>query len=219
MYILDAGSGKAPYRELFSHAHYETADFVKVDKEYGHTDYVCDLATIPVEADRYDRIIFTQVMEHLPEPALVLNEFHRIMKPGGKIICTCPFMWEEHEIPYDYFRYTQFGLKNLFESAGFRVESIERVEGYFGTIAYQMWRFNKSLPILPRMEKQACLTDPRLFTSLGGIVSLLSILIFKPFSMLGSALFSKLDKIHKITDRGYPLNYCVLASKSDQSLG
>src|SRR5438874_449739 len=69
--VLDAGAGDAPYKALVAHAVYESADFEKVDKAYAKSTYVCDLADIPVGDGRYDFIFFNQVMEHLPEPAVV----------------------------------------------------------------------------------------------------------------------------------------------------
>jgi len=52
--VLDAGAGSQPYRRYFEHCTYEAADFEKVDKEYAKSTYVCDLAAIPVESDRFD---------------------------------------------------------------------------------------------------------------------------------------------------------------------
>lgn len=117
--VLDAGAGNAPYKSLFEHAQYESADFEKIDKKYAPSTYVCDLKKIPVEDCRFDFIIFNQVMEHLPEPHLVLAELYRVLKPSGKMIYTGPLFYEEHEQPYDFYRYTQFGLRYLFESAHF----------------------------------------------------------------------------------------------------
>src|SRR5829696_6166756 len=72
--VLDAGAGRAPYRDLFAHARYETADFLAVKgKRYAEPDYVCDLARMPVEDGRLDHVLLTQVLEHLPEPAQVLD--------------------------------------------------------------------------------------------------------------------------------------------------
>ncbi|WP_322513018.1 class I SAM-dependent methyltransferase, partial [Chloroflexus sp.] len=86
--VLDAGAGEAPYQSLFRHTRYESADFQKVNKPYAPSTYVCDLKSIPVEDNRFDFIVFNQVMEHLPEPKLVLNELYRVLKPGGKMIYT-----------------------------------------------------------------------------------------------------------------------------------
>jgi SAM-dependent methyltransferase len=145
--VLDAGAGRAPYRELFAHARYETADFMAVKgKKYVQPDYVCDLAEIPVEDARFDHVLLTQVLEHLPEPARVLGELHRVLKPGGTLWLTAPFFYAEHERPYDFYRYTQYGLRHLLESAGFEVLEVEWMEGYLGTLSYQARLMSRSLP-------------------------------------------------------------------------
>jgi len=145
--VLDAGAGRAPYRDLFAHARYETADFLAVKgKRYVQPDYVCDLAEIPVEDARFDHVLLTQVLEHLPEPARVLGELHRVLKPGGTLWLTAPFFYAEHERPYDFYRYTQYGLRHLLESAGFEVLEVEWMEGYLGTLSYQARLMSRSLP-------------------------------------------------------------------------
>ena len=71
--VLDAGAGQAPYKSLFQHTQYESADFEKVNKAYAPSTYVCDLQSIPVEDGRFDFIIFNQVLEHVPEPQRVVS--------------------------------------------------------------------------------------------------------------------------------------------------
>src|SRR5262245_5762976 len=72
MFVLDAGAGEQPYRAFFGDCQYESADFEMVDKPYAKSTYVCDLAEIPVEDARFDRIVFNQVLEHVSEPRKVL---------------------------------------------------------------------------------------------------------------------------------------------------
>lgn len=83
---------------------------------------------IPVPDATYDAIVFTQVMEHLSEPALVLKEFHRVAD-GCRLFYSAPLCAEEHEVPYDFYRYTQFGIRHLFTKAGFEVDEIRWLEG------------------------------------------------------------------------------------------
>ena len=144
--VLDAGAGTSPYKSLFAHARYESADFEQVNKAYAHQTYACDLSAIPVEDSRFDAVIFNQVMEHLPEPRAVLCEFRRTLKPGGRLIYSGPLFYEEHEVPYDFYRYTQFGVRYLFTQAGFEIERLDWLEGYFGTLGYQWRTASRALP-------------------------------------------------------------------------
>jgi SAM-dependent methyltransferase len=202
--VLDAGAGDAPYKSLVQHARYESADFEKVDKPYASSTYVCDLQSIPVEDGRFDFILFNQVMEHLPEPKLVLAELHRVLKPGGRMIYTGPLFYEEHEQPYDFYRYTQFGVQHLFRSAGFTVERLDWLEGYFGTVAYQlhcMWRY---LPHRPR----------DLGRGLAGYALAPLMLFLKVVFAACSICFHRLETHVKYSAKGYPKNYVALVLKS-----
>ena len=203
--VLDAGAGNQPYRDLLKHTQYESADFEKVDKDYAQSTYVCDLKNIPVENDRFDYILFNQVMEHLPEPNKVLKELNRVLKPNGKIIYTGPLFYEEHEIPYDFFRYTQFGLKKMFSESGFEIERLDWMEGYFGTVGYQLNRMAFYLPTNPKdLGKgiRGYLLSPIMF-------------FLKIFSALLSIFFHKLELNVKYTKRGYPKNYVGIFIKSN----
>jgi hypothetical protein len=70
----------------------------------------------------------------------------RVVKPGGQVWLSAPLFYEEHEKPYDFFRYTQFGWRKMADQAGLEVKDIDWLEGYFGTVAYQMHMAAKALP-------------------------------------------------------------------------
>ena len=200
--VLDAGAGTAPYRELFSHVDYESADFEQVDMAYAKSTYVCDLCErIPVEDGRFQYIVFNQVLEHVKEPERALRELYRVLAPGGHIICTVPLLYEEHLQPYDFFRYTQFSLRDLFSKVGFQIERIEWMEGFFGTCAYMLqtialylpWRYRR--PGLLRLAATPFLVGT------------------KALALFFTAVLSRLDLKWKITNTGFPINYVVFAVK------
>jgi SAM-dependent methyltransferase len=201
--VLDAGAGNAPYKSLFSHARYESADFEKVEKEYAPSTYVCDLQQIPVEDGRFDFIILTQVLEHVPEPRLVLAELHRVLKPGGVMMCSAPLCYEEHEQPYDFYRYTQFGLRHMLSSANFIVDRLDWLEGYFGTAGYQL---NTLARYLPRKARPLG----------GGVVGYGAAILLSSLKLgfaLCSILFQRLETRIKYEEQGYPKNYIALVHK------
>jgi SAM-dependent methyltransferase len=202
--VLDAGAGRAPYRELFAHARYETADFLAVKgKKYVEPDYVCDLAQIPVDDARFDHVLLTQVLEHIPEPARVLAELHRVMAPGGRLWLTAPLFYAEHEKPYDFFRYTQFGMRHLLEGAGFEVEEVEWMEGYLGTLSYQARVLSRSLPA----------TRADYGGGLKGLALASAAKVSKRAARRLADRLSRLDLEYKFIGKGLPKNYQAVARK------
>jgi SAM-dependent methyltransferase len=202
--VLDAGAGEAPYRPFFAHLDYESADFEMVDKPYARSTYVCDLCErIPVENGRFNYVVFNQTLEHLKEPARALAELHRVLAPGGRILCTVPFFFEEHEQPFDFFRYTQFAHRYLFTQAGFEVERIEWLEGFFGTCAYMFQVVYRYLPWTVRGSPGLVLAATPFLAAA------------KIASILAAAVFQRLDLRCKVTDGGFPKNYVVIARRSN----
>jgi SAM-dependent methyltransferase len=202
--VLDAGAGRAPYRGLFPHARYETADFLAVKgKRYAEPDYVCDLARIPVADARFDHVLLTQVLEHIPDPARVLAELHRVLAPGGRLWLTAPLFYAEHEKPYDFFRYTQFGMRHLLEGAGFQVEEIEWMEGYLGTLSYQARVLSTSLPA-SRADYGG---------GLRGLALASAAKLSKRAAGRVAGGLAKLDLRYKFVGKGLPKNYQAVARK------
>jgi SAM-dependent methyltransferase len=202
--VLDAGAGIAPYKGLLAHTRYESADFELVDKPYAKSTYVCDLSAIPVEDERFDAILFNQVMEHLPDPLKVLLELHRVLKPGGRMIYSAPLFYEEHEQPYDFFRYTQFGIRELFGRAGFVIDRLDWLEGYYGTVGYQLNCMSRYLPNHPR----------HLGGGIRGVLLAPFMVLLKGTFALTSILFHKLEVRTKFTKHGYPKNYVAIVRRA-----
>jgi SAM-dependent methyltransferase len=201
--VLDAGAGDCRYAHLFGAMTYESADFGKVEKTYGRLTYECDLTTIPVESERYDLALLTQVLEHLPDPLAALRELHRILRPGHRLWLSQPLYYEEHEQPYDFYRYTQFGLRHLLQSAGFRIDEMFWLEGYVGTLAYQLELASRSLPIGPAHYGGG---GP-------GLAAAALAVLLRPSLFVLSQVYARLDVRHRYTGSGHCKNYCVIAQK------
>lgn len=124
--ILDVGCGRKPYEYLFKEnaGLYLGVEYMKTIHGFEKVDVAADSLALPFVKDSFDSVVTFQVMEHVPEPKLFLIEACRVLKPGGYMLVTTPFMWGEHEEPYDFFRYTRYGLRYLAEKAGFEVVSI-----------------------------------------------------------------------------------------------
>jgi SAM-dependent methyltransferase len=134
--VLDAGAGDAPYRELFTHCEYVTADWPNSVHAGGRAaDILASLEELPVEDGSFDAAISTQVIEHVPRPAAVLRELHRVLRPGGMLWLTAPLVWPLHEEPYDFFRYTEHGLRRLLADAAFVDADVRPRNGCMATLA------------------------------------------------------------------------------------
>jgi SAM-dependent methyltransferase len=131
--VLDAGAGESRFKPLFSHTNYIGIDFAQGDAswDYSKLDVIASLEQLPLENATVDHVLSIVVLEHTPEPARVIREFERVLKPGGIVHIVVPHMWEEHQRPFDYFRFTSGGIRHLFEAAGFQTLRVEPVGGFF----------------------------------------------------------------------------------------
>jgi SAM-dependent methyltransferase len=119
--ILDYGCGGSPYRPLFCACTYHRADLagdLAVDFEY------CPDSLLPADLADYDCVLSTQVLEHVLSPTTYLAEAYRILKPGGHLLLSTHGLFEDHACPYDYWRWTVYGLRKLIEDTGFNVDRI-----------------------------------------------------------------------------------------------
>lgn len=118
--VLDLGAGDTPYRELFEHTRYVTHDWAQsLHPGAGDADVVAPADALPIDAASFELVLCTQVLEHVPDPGAVLAECFRVLAPGGTLALTVPLLWELHELPHDYYRYTEQGVRHLLEKTGF----------------------------------------------------------------------------------------------------
>ncbi len=207
--VLDAGAGDCRYAQLFRHTNYITVDFAKVVKPYGQLDVIADLVNLPFPEESFDAIICTQVLEHLPKPQVALAEMYRLLRHGGTLWLTAPLYYEEHEIPFDFYRYTRFGLSHLLSEAGFHIASLNELEGYWGTLAYQWRSAARQLPwMLP----------PRYGSILIRFLFLPFLITMKLLLTVTSMLATQLDIRYYDTSRWHCKNYKVLAYKPVKSI-
>src|SRR3972149_6124254 len=157
--LIDIGCGMKPYENLL--APY-VSEHVGVDHKdsihnRSNVDLVGTAYKIPVEDGSFNAVICTAVLEHLEEPEQALRECHRVLKLNGVAIYMVPFIWHLHEEPRDFYRYSKYGLRYLFEKVGFEIEEIKALSGFwvtFGQLSvYNIYRFHrgflKLLPIIP----------------------------------------------------------------------
>jgi SAM-dependent methyltransferase len=144
--VLDVGAGDAPYRELFAHTSYRTNDWAHSVHDGSRTaDIVGSALELPVSPASFDLVLCTQVLEHVADPAMVLAECARVLRPDGVLAVTVPLVWQLHEQPHDYFRYTSAGLEHLMESVGFSAIEIHPRNDCFTTLAQLMLNVGATL--------------------------------------------------------------------------
>ncbi len=139
--LMDFGCGSKPYQSLFTNV----TEYIGLDYAgEGHSheqesiDVYYDGKTIPFENETFDSVLSSEVFEHLFALQQLLPEIARVTKKGGKFLITCPFVWEEHEIPVDYARYTRFALQDMLEKNGFEIEVIDK-NGHFLLALHQLF--------------------------------------------------------------------------------
>ena len=121
--VLDFGAGSQPYRPLLINCSaYRSLEFdTPQNRERKVADIFYDGHNIPEGADSYDGILSTQTLEHVPNPDTIVAEWARVLRNGGALLITMPFMWPEHEMPNDFQRYSSGGLRLLLEKSGFEI--------------------------------------------------------------------------------------------------
>ena len=148
--VLDAGAGKCIYKRHFMKSQYIGMDngIGLTERGYSNLDIIGDIMIPPIKENSCDIILLIQVLEHIPEPHQTIRKMHGILKKDGKIFITTNCVWHQHLKPYDFFRYTSFGLKYLLEKNGFVVEWLLPMGGSFTCLKYV---FSMAVPTLDTM--------------------------------------------------------------------
>lgn len=130
--LIDLGCGRVPLYAAYKN--YVTdnicVDWQNTFHHNEYLDYECDLTQkLPFTEGEFDTIILSDVLEHIPYPEKLWQEMGRILAPNGKVLLNVPFFYWLHEIPYDYYRYTEYALRNFAQDAGFKVLLLKPIGG------------------------------------------------------------------------------------------
>jgi SAM-dependent methyltransferase len=119
---LDVGCGQKPYEALFKSSHYIGLELDSpASRQNKKADVYYEGTTFPFPNEEFDSVVLNQVLEHVFNPSQFLAEARRVLKKGGVVLMTVPFVWDEHEQPHDYARYSSFGLSFLLKNNGFEI--------------------------------------------------------------------------------------------------
>ncbi len=140
--VLDIGCGTKPYRRLFPAAvPYFGTETNRTFTPGSEADVTAFGEALPFRTGAFDAVLCTEVLEHVPEPSAFLGEVRRVIAPGGALLLTTPQTWGLHEEPYDFYRYTKYGLQYLFGKAGFEVVDVAPTTGTLGTVGQRLSSF------------------------------------------------------------------------------
>jgi SAM-dependent methyltransferase len=121
--LLDVGCGLRPYEKYFPKQIYVGLDAGRSGRSATEkrADVYYDGARFPFDDSTFDVVLFTEVLEHCREPDAVFGGIVRVLAPGGIVLLTVPFIWGEHETPFDFQRYTLYGVEEIFTRHGLRM--------------------------------------------------------------------------------------------------
>ena len=119
---LDVGCGSKPYQNLYHSSEYIGLEFdTPENRRMKNADFFYDGQTFPFNKNEFDSVVANEVFEHVFTPDNFLDEIYRTLKKDGKLFMTMPFVWDEHEQPFDYARYSSYGIKATLEKHGFEI--------------------------------------------------------------------------------------------------
>jgi len=119
---LDVGCGQRPYEHLIASTKYIGLEIdTQAARKINKADIYYKGKRFPFRNKSFDSVMINQVFEHVFNPDQFLQEVSRVLKPGGRLLMTVPFVWDEHEQPQDYARYSSFGLAWILNKNGFKI--------------------------------------------------------------------------------------------------
>ena len=131
--VVDLGCGLRPFeRDILNYADTYTGVDWANSLHDTKADIIADLnQPLSIESESFDSVVSFEVLEHLSEPQMMLKEANRILRKGGVLILSMPFQWWIHEEPWDYQRFTRYGLEYQLKKAGFTDIVIEETTGFW----------------------------------------------------------------------------------------
>lgn len=127
--VLDIGAGRGDFKTIFARSRYTGLDIYP----YPELDLAVDLIKVcPFNEESFDLIVMANVIEHVYDYRTLVGRAAKLLKPGGKLLITVPFLLKLHQEPVDFHRYTRYALEQLARENGLAVEVLD---GYYNPLA------------------------------------------------------------------------------------
>jgi len=152
--LIDLGCGKVPLYETYQPF---ATDVFCTDRggqnEMGmYLDFISDLSfPLPIKGEVIDTIILSDVLEHIPQPDMLWGEMARILRTGGVIFLSVPFLYGQHERPDDYYRYTKFALERFAKQSGFNILLLQPLGGSLEVLADIAAKHIQNIPLIGKL--------------------------------------------------------------------
>ncbi len=78
-------------------------------------DFVMSISNLEFKDNEFDLVFMLEVLEHVDQPFNASSEIFRVLKPEGILLLSTPFTFGIHDAPYDFWRFTKYGLMKLFD--------------------------------------------------------------------------------------------------------
>lgn len=150
--ILDVGAGECAYKVHCKHLKYLAQDIAQYDGtgntkglqtgkfDFHKLDFICDLYDIP-ETDQYDAVLCTEVIEHVTDPVRAVEKLVRLVRPGGVVIITAPFVSMTHFAPYHYATgFSEYFYRYHLERLGCTIDTLLPNGGFFDFMDQEIGR-------------------------------------------------------------------------------
>lgn len=127
--VLDIGTGRGHFLDIFNrNNHVICLDYLP----YGDVDIVVNYVNgIPLKSESFDVVVLSNVLEHTFDVAQLISEVTRVLKPGGVILGTVPFLTKVHQKPFDFHRLTVYALEKYFSSDQYSLVEITPLNSVF----------------------------------------------------------------------------------------
>ena len=177
--VLDDGCGYAPYLEIINK---HSKELILLDHLISHPEInVCsDVRNLPFENGSFDCVLCLQVLEHVDNPFEAMQEIGRALRPGGILLLSVPHLSRLHELPHDYFRYTENGLRELARCADLEVLELKPTGGMVAFLGHQisvafltgLWKIKFFRSLLLKINK---VFFTRLLATVDGVIGMQSL--------------------------------------------